>query len=141
MLQVPVVLHITHKQYTFLCSITFFMSTGLTALSFVLDRKQGLLERNFVAGKIVYYWRIYIQNFRYTPPPYGTQFFCFHIHFHHKAPASGPHLPPPPNGSMAPPLREILDPPLFTVFILNTMVCYDMFSRSWLSVKLTAPDN
>ncbi|KAI0241754.1 ABC transporter G family member 20 [Lamellibrachia satsuma] len=31
-------------------SITFFMATGLTALSFVLERKQGLLDRSFVAG-------------------------------------------------------------------------------------------
>ena len=31
-------------------SITFFMATGLTALSFVLERKQGLLDRSLVAG-------------------------------------------------------------------------------------------
>lgn len=31
-------------------SITFFMATGLTTLSFVLERKEGLLERGFVAG-------------------------------------------------------------------------------------------
>ena len=37
--------------------------------------------------------------------PYGTQFFCFHIHFNRKAPASEVHAPPPP-------LREILDPSL-----------------------------
>ncbi|ELT92522.1 hypothetical protein CAPTEDRAFT_162923 [Capitella teleta] len=30
--------------------ITFFMATGLTAMSFVLERKQGLLDRSFVAG-------------------------------------------------------------------------------------------
>ena len=27
-------------------------------------------------------------------PPYGTQFFCFHIHFCQKAPMSGVHTPP-----------------------------------------------
>ena len=43
-------------------------------------------------------------------PPYGTQFFCFHIHFCRKVPMSEVHAPP--NGS-TPPLREILDPPLF----------------------------
>ena len=32
--------------------------------------------------------------------PYGTLFFCFHIHFHQKAPASGVHAPP--NGSTPP---------------------------------------
>lgn len=31
-------------------SITFFMATGLTTLAFVLERKEGLLERGFVAG-------------------------------------------------------------------------------------------
>ena len=36
--------------------------------------------------------------------PYGTQFFCFRIHFHQKAPASEVHTPltgarPPPTGN------------------------------------------
>ena len=47
---------------------------------------------------------------RRTPPPYGTQFFRFCIHFHQKVPMSEVHAPP--NGC-TPPLREILDPPLF----------------------------
>ena len=43
-------------------------------------------------------------------PPYGTQFFRFHIHFHQKVPTLEVHAPP--NGC-TPPLREILDPPLY----------------------------
>ena len=39
-------------------------------------------------------------------PPYGTQFFCFRIHFHRKVPMLEVHAPPPP--------REILYPPLLT---------------------------
>ncbi len=31
-------------------SITYFMAVGLTALSFILERKEGLLERSWVAG-------------------------------------------------------------------------------------------
>ena len=31
-------------------SITYFMAVGLTALSFIIERKEGLLERSFVAG-------------------------------------------------------------------------------------------
>ena len=42
-------------------------------------------------------------------PPYGTQFFCFRIHFHWKVPMSEVHAPP--NGC-TPPYGEILDPPL-----------------------------
>ena len=34
----------------FYFSITFFLATGLTALSFVLERKQGLLDRSYAAG-------------------------------------------------------------------------------------------
>ena len=30
-----------------------------------------------------------------TRPPYGTQFFCFRIHFYQKVPASEVHAPPP----------------------------------------------
>lgn len=33
------------------CSITFYLAVGLTALSFVLERKEGLLDRCWVAGK------------------------------------------------------------------------------------------
>uniref|UniRef100_A0A7N8YEN3 ATP-binding cassette, sub-family H, member 1 n=1 Tax=Mastacembelus armatus TaxID=205130 RepID=A0A7N8YEN3_9TELE len=33
-----------------LCSITFYLAVGLTALSFVLERKEGLLDRCWVAG-------------------------------------------------------------------------------------------
>ena len=40
--------------------------------------------------------------------PYGTQFFCFHIHFHQKVPALGVHAPQRVHA----PLREILDSPL-----------------------------
>ncbi|CAG00301.1 unnamed protein product [Tetraodon nigroviridis] len=32
------------------CSITFYLAVGLTALSFVLERKEGLLDRCWVAG-------------------------------------------------------------------------------------------
>ena len=42
-------------------------------------------------------------------PPYGTQFFRFHIDFHRKAPASEVHAPQ--KWVNAPP-QEILDPPL-----------------------------
>ena len=35
---------------TFVYSMTFFFATGLTALVFVTERKQGLLDRSFVAG-------------------------------------------------------------------------------------------
>ena len=45
-------------------------------------------------------------------PPYGTKFFRFCIHFCQKAPTSEVHTPS--NGSM-PPLREILDPPLYSM--------------------------
>ena len=31
-------------------SITFFMAVGLTALSFILERKEGLLDRSWIAG-------------------------------------------------------------------------------------------
>jgi ABC-type multidrug transport system permease subunit len=31
-------------------SITYFMAVGLTALSFIIERKEGLLERSWVAG-------------------------------------------------------------------------------------------
>ena len=31
-------------------SITYFMAVGLTALSFILERKEGLLDRSWVAG-------------------------------------------------------------------------------------------
>ena len=30
---------------------------------------------------------------RHTPPPHGTQFFHFHIHFHQKVPTSEVHAP------------------------------------------------
>ena len=36
--------------------------------------------------------QIYIQNFL-AHATYGTQFFCFHIHYHLKAPASEVHAP------------------------------------------------
>ena len=42
-------------------------------------------------------------------PPYGIQFFRFHIHFHQKVPTSEVHAP---RNGCTPPLREILDPPL-----------------------------
>lgn len=32
-------------------SITFYLAVGLTALSFVLERKEGLLDRCWVAGE------------------------------------------------------------------------------------------
>ena len=41
-------------------------------------------------------------------PPYGTQFFCFRIHFHQKVVMSD--IDAPITGRR--PLREILDPPL-----------------------------
>ena len=31
-------------------SLTFFMATGLTSMSFVLEKKEGLLDRGIVAG-------------------------------------------------------------------------------------------
>ena len=31
-------------------SITYFTAVGLTALSFILERKEGLLDRSWVAG-------------------------------------------------------------------------------------------
>ena len=31
-------------------SITYFMAVGLTSLSFIIERKEGLLERSWVAG-------------------------------------------------------------------------------------------
>ena len=31
-------------------SITYFMAVGLTALSFIIERKEGLLDRSWVAG-------------------------------------------------------------------------------------------
>lgn len=34
-----------------LLSITFYLAVGLTALSFVLERKEGLLDRCCVAGE------------------------------------------------------------------------------------------
>lgn len=34
-----------------LFSITFYLAVGLTALSFVLERKEGLLDRCWVAGE------------------------------------------------------------------------------------------
>ena len=43
------------------------------------------------------------------PPPYGTQFFHFHIHFYQKAPSLEVHALPK---QVHAPLREILDPPL-----------------------------
>ena len=55
-------------------------------------------------------------------PPYGTQFFCFRIHFCRKVPASGPMLPP--HGS-TPRLWEILDPPLLTYIIYVYYVKYE----------------
>ena len=33
------------------CSIIFFLALGLTALTFVVERKQGLLDRTWVAGE------------------------------------------------------------------------------------------
>ena len=42
-------------------------------------------------------------------PPYRTQFFRFHIHFHQKAPALEVHAP---SKRVHAPLWEILDPPL-----------------------------
>ena len=44
----------------------------------------------------------------------GTQFFHIHIYFHQKVPAL--EVDAPPNGSTTP-LREILDPPLYAVYI------------------------
>ena len=37
----------------------------------------------------------------HAPPPHGTQFFCFRIHFHQKVPTSEVHAPP--NGCTPPP--------------------------------------
>lgn len=34
-------------------SITFYLAVGLTALSFVLERKEGLMDRCWVAGKSI----------------------------------------------------------------------------------------
>jgi ABC-type multidrug transport system permease subunit len=31
-------------------SITYFMAVGLTALSFIIERKEGLLDRSWIAG-------------------------------------------------------------------------------------------
>ena len=31
-------------------SITYFMAVGLTSLSFIIERKEGLLDRSWVAG-------------------------------------------------------------------------------------------
>ena len=31
-------------------SITYFMAVGLTALSFIIERKEGLLDRSWMAG-------------------------------------------------------------------------------------------
>ena len=62
------------------------------------------------------HWRIWGGRARRTPPPpHGTQFFHFHIHFHRRVPMSEVHAPPPLMGARPPPpppLREILDPPL-----------------------------
>jgi hypothetical protein len=33
--------------------ITFFMALGLTAMAFVLERKQGLIYRSYVAGTLM----------------------------------------------------------------------------------------
>ena len=55
--------------------------------------------------------------FRCTPP-YGTQFFRFHIHFHQKAPMLEVHAPPK---WVHAPLREILDPPLIWTNLFRQM--------------------
>ena len=54
-------------------SITFFMATGLTTLSFVIERKEGLLERSIVSGifsvqikQIVYYKVFYFRGVKYS---------------------------------------------------------------------------
>lgn len=36
--------------FVFFSSITFFMATGLTTLSFVIEKKEGLLDRSLTAG-------------------------------------------------------------------------------------------
>ena len=61
--------------------------------------------------------------FRRTPPPYGTQFFCFHKHFHRKVPTSEVHAPP--NGSTPPPYGKSWIRPAFCA-VLDTWVL-----KSW----------
>ena len=65
--------------------------------------------------------------------PYGTQFFHFRIHFCRKAPMSEVHAPP--NGS-TPPLREILDPPLRSIYAYlkteNIILMYTCFKMEVL---------
>ena len=48
-------------------------------------------------------------------PPYGTQFFCFCIHFPQKVPTSEVHTPQRVHA----PLQEILDPPLMGFIIIG----------------------
>lgn len=47
-----------------LFSITFYLAVGLTALSFVLERKEGLLDRCWVAGEIAHIHQMAIIWFR-----------------------------------------------------------------------------
>ena len=54
----------------------------------------------------------------------GTQFFCFRMHFCHKAPTSD--IDAPPSG-LAPPQREILDPPLILYVFDTTGFAFDQF--------------
>lgn len=44
--------HAWYRSCLSVCSITFYLAVGLTALSFVLERKEGLLDRCWVAGII-----------------------------------------------------------------------------------------
>ena len=55
------------------------------------------------------------------PPPDGTQFFHFHIHFSRKMPVLEVHTPPPQ--WVHAPLREILDLPLeYAFFIIQSQL-------------------
>ena len=63
--------------------------------------------------------------------PYGTQFFCFRIHFHQKAPTSEVHAPP--NGC-TPPLWEILDLPLNCNTNYNCGMWYIATMMSYCSI-------
>lgn len=40
-----------HPTPPYIFSTTFFLATGLTALSFIMEKKEGLLDRSLVAGE------------------------------------------------------------------------------------------
>ena len=81
------------------------------------------------------HWRIHRQNFPKhapPPPPRGTQFFCFHIHFNQKAHASTP-LPPskwihvPDGKSWIRPCTYLIKAITTVIHVLLNMFCLFLF--------------